>query len=718
MSKSESVGVRRLSGFSFARQWRLTRKELAETLRDRRTIVTLVLMPLLVYPLLGILFRQFLAGTFIQQTNMQAIVGLEDDEGSESPFYKRFELWLNTGNDVLIEEPNAIEPALVQEPTLESVIMGFGDSEQMLREGKVDVAVKRLRGDDPTNTGPGIEIIYADNSPMAAGVRSFIERRIRAFNYAERQRQGLEPEAASGLTMRFRKLAEVKSASRSLLPSVVPLVLLLMTITGAVYPAIDLTAGERERGTLEALIAAPVSRMGVLMAKYVAVLTVALLTAGMNLAAMSITIYSTGLASVLVQPGESILSLVVQVLGLLLLFASFFSALLLAVTSFAKSFKEAQAYLIPLMMVTLAPGLMSLSPSLELSGPLAVVPLVNVVLLARDVFSGGASLLITMVVVISTALYAGVSIALAARIFGSDAILYGSGGSWTDLFRRPLESVPAPSTVAALFCLALVFAAMITLGGATSLWMAEASPGAQLAMSAITTAIIFVGIPFLAATLENVNLLAGFRLRTPTLLAWGAALLLGVSLGVLVSEITILGLQWEIITLHPALKAAIEKKGAELNALPLPWVLITLTLVPALAEELFFRGYLFAALLRRWGAWGTIFATATAFALFHTFGASGLSLERLLPSFILGAVLGLLAYRSGSVWPGIPLHVLNNSLLLTFARYKDELVARGTLAADSEQLPAAWLAIAAVVAIVGFVVLALTRAKSAREKST
>ena len=68
------------------------------------------------------------------------------------------------------------------------------------------------------------------------------------------------------------------------LAALIPLILVLMTVTGAVYPAIDLTAGERERGTLETLIAAPVPRLGLLLAKYVAVLAVALLTAVVNLA--------------------------------------------------------------------------------------------------------------------------------------------------------------------------------------------------------------------------------------------------------------------------------------------------------------------------------------------------------------------------------------------------------------------------------------------------
>src|SRR4029450_9685519 len=161
--------------------------------------------------------------------------------------------------------------------------------------------------------------------------------------------------------------------------TLVPMVLILMTITGAVYPAIDLTAGERERGTLEALMAAPVPRLGLLFGKYIAVLTVALLTALVNIVGMTVTVLSSGLGSVLfgergLTPGS-----VVLVFLLLVLFAAFFSAVLLCVTSFARSFKEAQAYLIPLMLVALAPGFLAIIGA-QLNAWMCVIPLANIVL--------------------------------------------------------------------------------------------------------------------------------------------------------------------------------------------------------------------------------------------------------------------------------------------------------------------------------------------------
>jgi ABC-2 type transport system permease protein/sodium transport system permease protein len=220
------------------------------------------------------------------------------------------------------------------------------------------------------------------------------------------------------------------------LAALIPLVLILMTITGAVYPAIDLTAGERERGTLEVLVAAPVPRLSLLIAKYVAVLTVAVLTALINLTVMTATLLITGLGPMIFGPGGLSLLVMAEVFGLLLLFAAFFAAVLLALTSFARSFKEAQAYLIPLMLVSLVPGLLALLPGLKLEGTLTVAPLLNIVLLGRDLLEGQAHLTAAAVVVVSTFLYALAALALAARIFGAEAVLYSESGGWLSLFRR------------------------------------------------------------------------------------------------------------------------------------------------------------------------------------------------------------------------------------------------------------------------------------------
>src|SRR5262249_46331319 len=154
--------------------------------------------------------------------------------------------------------------------------------------------------------------------------------------------------------------------------------------------------------------------------------TVAVLTALINLVMMTLTVMLSGLSGLaprLFGEGLSLLT-IVQLFGLLLLFATFFSAVLLMLTSFARSFKEAQAYLIPLMLVSLAPGLIGMLPGLKLEGMLTVAPLVNIVLLGRDSLEGNGSWAPAVIVIASTFLYALAAIAGAARTFGAESVLY------------------------------------------------------------------------------------------------------------------------------------------------------------------------------------------------------------------------------------------------------------------------------------------------------
>jgi ABC-2 type transport system permease protein/sodium transport system permease protein len=454
---------------------RLARKELSEVLRDRRTVLTLVLMPLLLYPLLAIAFRLFLlGGTFGEQVPRHRVAFRSQAE------YEAVLGYLRLGEEALIEggefrdEPTAGDkPAGPSPPHLgprpQRDVFVADDLEEAVRGGQVDVGVRITPpGDRPAgpDRGPAVdlELLYREDDPHGLAAARYLQRMCSAANaryLGLRLREVADgvarlsgdPRVPEPFALRLRQVAgphqrleplrarpaalAAEGPKRSLaLGALVPLILVLMTITGAVYPAIDLTAGERERGTLEVLVASPMPRLSLLLAKYVAVLAVATLTALVNLGMMAVTVLITGLGPTLFGAGTLSPWVLAEVLGLMLLFAAFFSAVLLALTSVARSFKEAQAYLIPLMVVALIPGMLSLSPAVRLQGPLLVVPLLNVVLLARDLFEGTARAGPAAVVVLTTLLYALAAVALAARVFGAEAVLYSQQGRWSDLFRR------------------------------------------------------------------------------------------------------------------------------------------------------------------------------------------------------------------------------------------------------------------------------------------
>ena len=123
-------------------------------------------------------------------------------------------------------------------------------------------------------------------------------------------------------------------------------------------------------------------------------------------------------------------------------------------------------------------------------------------------------------------------------------------------------------------------------------------------------------------------------------------------------------------------------------------------MIPAVCEELFFRGYLLTALRGVLSAAVAIGLSACLFGLFHVIEA--LSFERFLPTFFLGLILGWICYQSGSIWPGIVMHVTHNGLIISMQEYKTQLEAWGIGAETGDHVPLKWLAVAATGTLVAF----------------
>lgn len=742
-------GARANSRGPLARVVRLASKELREILRDRRTIITLVLMPLLVYPLISILFQRFLFVNAKELADPTLVVGVEvSAEGdADEPLDPRkniaretndFFLYLVYGEMQLrADRDDPAQPApddhyplirLKDDQGREQKIevRETRDVQRGLADGSLDLGV-RVKMDDlrrmPVrdsesatgfNVMPSLEIelLYRENSPQSALALSIVKRHLQAMNERSLVARVRGPRDVPAVTSTTAVKAE--DTPTVSLSTIFPLILILMTITGAVYPAIDLTAGERERGTLESLIAAPVPRMALLLAKYIAVITVALMTATVNVVAMAVTIMATGLGPLLFGEAGLSIGVVVQVFCLMILFAAFFSAVLLALTSFARSFKEAQAYLIPVMLISIAPGLLSLMPDVKLDGILVVTPLVNIVLLGRDMFDGKADGVLTVVVVLSTAFYALAAIAVAARIFGTDAILYSSHTSWSDLFRRPDSPRAAATVTSAMLCLAIMFPAFFLLANFVAQYR-ELPIDWRLGLNGLVTILLFSAIPLVAARLNFVPLRDGFQLRAAPLVGFLAAALLGFCLWPLAHEIFLVNEWIGVARLSDDLIESAQQLLKSLQAVSPLLILLTLAVIPAVCEEFFFRGYLMNSLLQRTSAGVAILASAILFGAFHVVATNGLAAERFLPSTFMGLVLGWVCYRTASVLPGMLLHTCHNGLLLMMAYYRDDLIERGFGLQQQSHLPVTWIAASVVLSAVGIgLIMLVTRRRESQ----
>ncbi len=684
-----SVGYQR---YSFARQWRLTLKELREILRDRRTVVTLVLMPILVYPLLSLgMQRMLLTGSGPQQGEPAIVLVQAAEAEPLRRFLERGIYELRANGEFDVERHLTFAAA--------DVSNGPDDIRQAVRTGRVDVGLVGMQ----RQANRWELTLYYRREPISLAALERLERILYAAQWSVVRRRLAEANVRLALpTVGIRQEQVEPEAGPSPLATLMPLVLILMTITGAVYPAIDLTAGERERGTLETLVAAPVARWRLLVAKYIAVLVVALLTASVNLCAMTITLHVSGLTSLVFGPLGFSWHMVSLVFVLLFIFASFFSALLLAITSVARSFKEAQAYLIPLMLVALAPGLLSMVPGIELNALLATLPLVNIVLVARDLFLGTAHVGWIAVALVTTLFYAAAALSLASYVFGSDAILYGSPLSWHSWGRRPHKPMAVASPSIAWSCVALAFPLQFMVGGLVI--QAQVALAFRLAAAAAITAVVYGVLPFVVGWWYRVQTRTGLGLAAPSIPSLVAAVVLGLSLWPMAHGAFWLALRAGLVSIDPARLEGIDELLAQWRQVPAWYRIIALGVVPGLCEELFFRGWVFGAAERKLGALRAIVLSALLFAAFHVVNPQWLSIERFAPSFALGLVLGSLRWYARSVLPAMVTHAVHNSLLLSLTPQavtleylaRDELVQR-TLPwywyAASLTVVALWLAV-------------------------
>ncbi|PHQ34548.1 ABC transporter permease subunit/CPBP intramembrane protease [Rhodopirellula bahusiensis] len=694
---------------SWSRLGRLTQKELRETLRDRRTMLTLVMMPLLVYPLLSMALNRFLLSSGMPAEQAFMV-------GVSSPAERDF---LQT----LIDDPRSAPPEPIlkvnggQLARFEVVVPEEISPEEALSRNLLDIAVQFQQGPSSIQS---VEIVSYNNDQGSSTAQRILTERLQWLQLSETMRiaQQIDPNYKP-IDLRIRSIGE--KASGSILGTVIPLVLVLMTITGAVYPAIDLTAGERERGTMEALMASPVPRWWVLLAKYLAVVFVAFLTAMANLLAMFVTIKVTGLASMLAGDSSIGLLQITQILGLLLLFSCFFSALLLSLTSFAKSFKEAQAYLIPVMLLSLGPAMLSLMPGVNLEGPLAVAPLLNIVLLARDILSGTATAAGAVVAVTSTLFYAAATLGIAAKLFGSDAVERTSQKSFGSLFQRPNAITNHPSMSQAGLVIALLLPASFLISNGLMQWLrmvsGTISVSSQLLLNALSLILVFGLTPLFATIIGKHRFLTTYRFSTPPLASLLGAVVLAGGAWAFAHEALALADQFGIALLSDD---QIERTRSLLDkwkTVP-PWILLlTMAATPAIIEELCFRGYLFSAFSNVLRPWQTVCITAVLFGLFHVFVGSTLLVERFLPTTLLGLLLGWVAFRTGSVWPGVVLHFFHNGMLELAARYHEQLDFLGLSDAEgSKHLPPTWLAAAAILVIVGISIIAWSTRGNAIEE--
>jgi sodium transport system permease protein len=393
------------------------RKELREALRDRRTLISTLIVPLILFPLLTAGFAA-LAITLVDKAKEEVprimILGGEDSPQFLEGLRKNDKIvvapltgnWkdqiINKDIRAAVEIPPAFQSDVAQQkPTTLKIYVYEGDM-------KSSFGADRVRDYFKT---------YSDN---------VVKGRLAAKN--------LPDSALKPFDVKQQNVAPPEKVGGAAFGGLIGYMVILLCLTGGMYPAMDLTAGEKERGTMETVLSSPVSRVHLVLGKFFLVLNASLVTAALSVTSMGVSFWAvehfhafdkagSDAAGLQLRIGlSSVLSVFVMVLPLAVLF----SAALMTISLFAKSYKEAQSYVTPLMMVVILPAIAAMLPGVELTSKLALVPILNMSLLCKELVTGTYHWNYIAIIFLSTCVYAAVALFLAVKMFQREDVLFRS----------------------------------------------------------------------------------------------------------------------------------------------------------------------------------------------------------------------------------------------------------------------------------------------------
>ena len=380
-------------------------------MRDRRTLYSMILIPIILFPILMFGMSAVMV-MMVKKTEAEitkiVIIGKE--------FAPDFVSLIDTAKAFEIVEESDFESAL-KEKRISAALEFPADFE------------RKIKAEDSTEA-----IIYYDAAELKSDMTSD-KLRDRLKDYQDsvvaarlKQRQ-IDKSLLYPIKISKKNLAPKEKMGGFMLAMFLPYMIIILAMTGAMYPAIDLTAGEKERGTLETILVTPVSRLDIATGKFLTVLTASLITIILATTSMSLTA-SFGFAKMGQFASEQQTQFSISPLSIILLLvlmlpiACLFSSVLLSVALLAKSYKEAQSYITPLMFVVIFPAMISFLPGFELNWRLAFIPIVNISLAAKEILMGTYKWGFIILIFISTFIYAGFSIFVTKRLFEKEEVLF------------------------------------------------------------------------------------------------------------------------------------------------------------------------------------------------------------------------------------------------------------------------------------------------------
>jgi sodium transport system permease protein len=399
-----------------ASAWIVYRKELKNLGRDRHTLIYSVLLPVFLYPILVWGTLQVLAYLRGVESKLESTVLLFD----ESPEGELASLLAGKSGLTTLQPDDKTEQVTETE------------ARERMRSGEV-AAVVTLSADPTGAREQHARIFFRSASDTSLHAKKGLEVVLEDYRKDQllRAAQDVNEDSTFLEVLEFQKqdLSTRREVTNYVVSLILPLLMIVMTAMGALYPALDSSVGEKERGTLETTLSSPIGRFSMIAGKYGAVVTFSLVAFALNFASMGFTLSHLRSQANLEEMSLGLTSILIIVLAAILL-AGLLSALMMFLGFLARSFKEGQAYVTPVYVLSIIPAVATASPEMTLTPTLSCIPIVNISLLFREALNDrltAATLPALLLTLAFSAIYVLLALLCAARLLRQESLTLGEG---------------------------------------------------------------------------------------------------------------------------------------------------------------------------------------------------------------------------------------------------------------------------------------------------
>jgi len=596
-------------------------KELREIARDKKIIILTVVLPIIMYPIIFF--------------GIDALFKLQ-----EKKFKEKGMILSITGDKTLVAP-------YISDLDYKVSIVYANKPEKGLADFNADIAIEVIKQNG--NSDSQFWIYYdgaKDKSLMAyKNLVDHLDTKRSDWIFDRLKQMDISTKDYRPVALEISDISSQEARSGHLIGKILPFILILMLVSGCSFTAVDLIAGEKERGCFETILVTSVSRRDLIIGKFLVVLSSGLVAVSLNLLGMLISLNLGILKTNGKIDFEFHLSVItiLSIIGCVIPLGILFAAILVAFSAKANSFQEGQLYLMPFSLLAMLPALVASIPGIHSDSFVILVPIANIAVVMREFLEQSVKLPFLLLANLINLFYAAFVLKLAVNFLeGEGTLISGSSASFSIRKQSRFEVNAGIGTFAAVWL--LMYFVMAPLQQWDIKW------GLLITLYGLCFCAALVHVRVLKLPLRST-----LRLNNAPLKAWISVPFF--SVGMLLFTLWFSDIQMQYLP-FPEKMGQIFQDMFKSKDLSIGLSIFLFCVSPGICEEFLFRGAIMGGFTKKLSPWRSIIITGILFGFLH------FSIYRFLPTTFLGIGFGYLVLRSNSLFPAIIAHALNNLIAL------------------------------------------------------